>query len=886
MSINRVQKLLISEYCDFEDLVLIESPFAQTTKDGKGVRQVHLGLTPSKLILATDVLPPVDRENVRYNPLIDPEIETFELIAIYPVECVNLSIYRRKRRQALKARFCNNKVLYFELGGFERRGMFWNLWCEKVKFLCPSNSNSSRSETSVATSTTGSSLYLLDKKLVTINGIRQLWCKFGPNISIDTKFISNVVANNSQGLGRKWTDRYLYLGKDLHESSLDYRPIVRMPYLDEFVKPRKKKKTKKAEYPALAYERGLSFGDTVQVNRFGSGISENCGTGLYLPFDDYIVPKRYSATMVQTDSSEVLSLDWDTEPINYEELAETAVLMWEYYGFSCMQNGRRTRHRRRYGFAPKPLFLYGLGPWHATKGDNFSLQIKRAVSDVNVRHLNCEKKLPYLPLSKRQLFATVSCPSLEDENLFRANNIMSIFFFRNAPKKPVIFFWTPGYWYRPISAKDAYNELQKHLKKIRNYHESVNKNRRRRCNGRRFLRKFNGNKLKETDEDDDCCHPKKRKNCFITNILGNKFDDSLDWDETKQPHETALQHLKRILRVDECWVSAWDFDSTTLAQQLTLIDRDLFLKVSPAEFSVLMWQQSSKNAPNVAAMIAFSYRISCLIASEILKDESERIRARLMARFINVANKCHRMSNFQSCRTVLCGLQNPAVFRLRKTWAYVRKKHASKYQAFEFLCRLYRDPRMPSFQRSFFLLSQRPPFLPYIGHLIAKLLDKVPEYKIRTFGPSRQLSFCTTKSFRSCSTLKSRKVEPQLNLFSKIFSAFVNPTAHAGDGDRAKAKPQKTKKKTSKTPKFRGLYEYFKPLSRIEDNRKAALQEVTEMLEKCQLGALNYTFTGNDVARNYLLKARHREEEENFFISLGLESSRFSNNNASANKND
>jgi len=44
MSLNRVQKLLFSEYCDFEDLVLIESPFAQTTKDGRGLRQVHLGL--------------------------------------------------------------------------------------------------------------------------------------------------------------------------------------------------------------------------------------------------------------------------------------------------------------------------------------------------------------------------------------------------------------------------------------------------------------------------------------------------------------------------------------------------------------------------------------------------------------------------------------------------------------------------------------------------------------------------------------------------------------------------------------------------------------------------------------------------------------------------
>lgn len=83
----------------------------------------------------------------------------------------------------------------------------------------------------------------------------------------------------------------------------------------------------------------------------------------------------------------------------------------------------------------------------------------------------------------------------------------------------------------------------------------------------------------------------------------------------------------------EVAVSAWDFDSTTLAQQLTLIDRDLFLKIPPLELGVLLWQQSSKNAPNIGALIAFSHRISCLIATEVLKDDSEKVRKRLLLFF-------------------------------------------------------------------------------------------------------------------------------------------------------------------------------------------------------------------------------------------------------------
>lgn len=73
--------------------------------------------------------------------------------------------------------------------------MFWNLWCEKVKFLCPGDW-SSRSETSVATSTTGSTLYLIDRRLVAVNGMKQLWCKFGSNALYGTSLINEVVGNN------------------------------------------------------------------------------------------------------------------------------------------------------------------------------------------------------------------------------------------------------------------------------------------------------------------------------------------------------------------------------------------------------------------------------------------------------------------------------------------------------------------------------------------------------------------------------------------------------------------------------------------------------------------------------------------------------------------
>lgn len=79
-----------------------------------------------------------------------------------------------------------------------------------------------------------------------------------------------------------------------------------------------------------------------------------------------------------------------------------------------------------------------------------------------------------------------------------------------------------------------------------------------------------------------------------------------------------------MLKID-IRITVWEFDSTTLAHQLTMLDKELFLKVTSWELGHVMWQQSVKNAPNVAAMIAFSFRINCLIASEILRNDSERV---------------------------------------------------------------------------------------------------------------------------------------------------------------------------------------------------------------------------------------------------------------------
>ncbi|KAK9870955.1 hypothetical protein WA026_009917 [Henosepilachna vigintioctopunctata] len=825
MSINRVQKLLFSEYSDFEDMVLIESPFAQTTKQGRGIRQVYLGLTPTKLVLATDVIPPVEQSCAYCNPRLDPDIETFELIAIYPVECVNLSVFSKQKRQALKAHFCNNIVLYFELGGFERRKMFWNLWLERIRFLTPDDSNSSKSETSVASDSTTSTLYLVEsKQVVKKNGGKQLWCKFG-------------TGNSQSALLQKWTDRYLYLGKSFEDLPTHYLPHVHKPTLKEFVQKASLTRNKTSPSASEASQNALSPNTSMVVNRFGNGINDNCSTTLLM------------AATVDGKTSARLSVQ------ELDILIEECVRCWEMNSVSP-----KIAHKRRYGLSPYPYFLHGLGPWNIPPGCRFSVQVKRAVSNITIQRQPIETEL-ILPVSRRQLLATISYDDLKTNRLTdrSASNRM-----------PVILFWTPYYWYRPRTAKQAYDELRNHLSSIKDCQE--------RKQHRKKIRKLCWKKMLREDSETASDIDMDSLNTRITSkaIRSRKppLRQKKNVELCKEKRETPLQTLKRSLQMDLI-LTAWDFDSTTLAQQLTVIDKELLLRVTSVELGIIIWQQSAKNAPNISAIIAFAHRISCLVANEILREDSEQIRARLIARFINVAYKCHHISNYQSCRTILAGLQSLAIFRLKLTWTYVRKKHATTYKTFEYLCKLYRDIRLPAYQKSFSIAIQDPPYLPQVADILGRLLDRIPNYELQKFRK------VTTKTYLDGQEERTPLLQTSLesNNFSvgsliQSIKYLLMPTRNKETQKKDQCCKNKDGMKRSirKVPfTFRALHNYFKPIELHEDNKIECLQQTTKFLQCCQLAAVNYCFTKNELATNYLLKARYREDKENFFISLSIE---------------
>lgn len=160
-----------------------------------------------------------------------------------------------------------------------------------------------------------------------------------------------------------------------------------------------------------------------------------------------------------------------------------------------------------------------------------------------------------------------------------------------------------------------------------------------------------------------------------------------------------------------------DFAVTEVAEQLTRLDAELFVKVKPFHCLGCVWSQRDKKenrnlAPSVRATISqFNAVTNCVITSLLCPgtappssssssspDSSPHSphaphtnpahRARVIERWISVAQECRELKNFSSLRAILSALQSNAVYRLKKTWAAVNRE---SLVLFEHLCETFPD---------------------------------------------------------------------------------------------------------------------------------------------------------------------------------------------------
>ena len=106
-----------------------------------------------------------------------------------------------------------------------------------------------------------------------------------------------------------------------------------------------------------------------------------------------------------------------------------------------------------------------------------------------------------------------------------------------------------------------------------------------------------------------------------------------------------------------------DYKSQDIAQQMTLLDAELFQKVEIPEVLIYAQEQIEELSPNLATFTEHFNKMSYWVRSRIL-EQTEKEREKYVLKFIKIMRHLRRMNNFNSYLALLSALDSAPIRRL------------------------------------------------------------------------------------------------------------------------------------------------------------------------------------------------------------------------------
>ncbi|KAL6462245.1 hypothetical protein MHYP_G00286670 [Metynnis hypsauchen] len=161
-------------------------------------------------------------------------------------------------------------------------------------------------------------------------------------------------------------------------------------------------------------------------------------------------------------------------------------------------------------------------------------------------------------------------------------------------------------------------------------------------------------------------------------------------DQTTDPASSLLQTPPDPAKFDA--TSILGFPSSVIAEQLTKIETELFLKLVPYHCLGSLWSQRDKKGRegvcwSVRATVRQFNRLanavtaSCLWQTELKSQQ----RSRLLEKWISVAEACRARKNFSSLYAIVSALQSNPIHRLRKTWQETDREAVKRYEELAYI---------------------------------------------------------------------------------------------------------------------------------------------------------------------------------------------------------
>ena len=106
------------------------------------------------------------------------------------------------------------------------------------------------------------------------------------------------------------------------------------------------------------------------------------------------------------------------------------------------------------------------------------------------------------------------------------------------------------------------------------------------------------------------------------------------------------------------------FKSMDLAEQMTLLDAQLFLRLDSAELILWVQEQNEDKSPNLTKFTEHFNNVSFWCRTKILQQEDPKEREKLVSKFIKIMKELRKHNNFNSYLALLSALDSAPIRRL------------------------------------------------------------------------------------------------------------------------------------------------------------------------------------------------------------------------------
>jgi hypothetical protein len=147
-------------------------------------------------------------------------------------------------------------------------------------------------------------------------------------------------------------------------------------------------------------------------------------------------------------------------------------------------------------------------------------------------------------------------------------------------------------------------------------------------------------------------------------------------------------------------------------------------------------------------MIESFNRLALVVCTEIVHEKTIQGRAKAIGSYIQLADKCYKLHNYNSMKAVISGLQSQAIYRLKRSWNHVTSKRKKKFEKLSNLLCDLNNVELLKHEMSVNLQSDVC-CIPYLGWLLTNIMHWQTYDKLHVSSTHR----------RSASVVERRKLK-------------------------------------------------------------------------------------------------------------------------------